>query len=56
MTGYTLEIINRQEKLASPVEYLAAAEVFALDIETVEWWNRNGERIALMQLAFRTAH
>jgi hypothetical protein len=26
---------------------------FALDIETIDWWNRHQERIALFQIAFR---
>jgi hypothetical protein len=32
---------------------LNSTPVFALDIETVNWWNRYQERIALIQIAFR---
>ncbi len=54
MADYNIEIINNQSKLANLVAHLAAASVFAIDIETVDWWNRHQERIALIQLAFRT--
>ncbi len=51
---FTLKIV----KDAGEVERLSALLVmlpaFALDIETTEWWNRHRERIALIQIAFRT--
>jgi len=34
---------------------LNSASALALDIETVNWWNRDAERVALIQLAFREA-
>jgi hypothetical protein len=34
---------------------LNSAPALALDIETVNWWNRDAERVALIQLAFREA-
>jgi hypothetical protein len=54
MADYSIEIITKQVKLADLVGHLASASFFALDIETVEWWNRHRERIALIQIAFRT--
>ena len=35
------------------IDHLASIPVIALDIETVNWWNRHQERIALVQIAFR---
>lgn len=35
------------------VDRLEATSVIALDIETVDWWNKHQERIALIQLAYR---
>jgi ribonuclease D len=32
---------------------LIQTTVFALDIETIDWWNRYQEQIALIQIAFR---
>ncbi len=54
MIDYSIEIINNPAKLVKLVERLSAVSVFALDIETVDWWNRHQERIALIQIAFRT--
>ena len=50
---YRLEIINNQTKLENLTKHLASVSVMALDIETIEWWNRQREQIALIQLAFR---
>jgi hypothetical protein len=54
MIDYSIEIINNPAKLVNLVERLTAVSVFAVDIETVDWWNRHQERIALIQIAFRT--
>jgi hypothetical protein len=54
MIDYSIEIINNPAKLVKLVEHLTGVSVFALDIETVDWWNRHQERIALIQIAFRT--
>jgi hypothetical protein len=54
MIDYSIELINNPAKLVKLVERLSAVSVFALDIETVDWWNRHQERIALIQIAFRT--
>jgi hypothetical protein len=53
MPDYRLEIVNRQPALERTVETLMTRSVFALDIETVEWWNRNREKVALIQFAYR---
>ncbi len=53
MSDYTVEIINEQTKLTRLINRLALQPVIALDIETVNWWNRHQERIALIQIAFR---
>lgn len=51
---YTIELINDQAKLIRLAERLASLPVCAVDIETIEWWNRQRERIALIQIAYRT--
>jgi hypothetical protein len=53
MSDYTIELINEQTKLARLVDRIALLPVIALDIETVNWWNRHRERVALIQIAFR---
>ena len=54
MLDYTIEIVNDQFKLDRLVNRLAEVRVAAVDLETVNWWNRQAEQIALVQLAFRT--
>ena len=51
---YSIELINDQKKLLRLINRLTSTPVVALDIETVNWWNRHQERIALIQIAFRT--
>ena len=51
---FTLKIINDANELGRLSELLVTLPAFALDIETTEWWNRHRERIALIQIAFRT--
>ncbi len=53
MPDFTVELINNQTKMERLIDRLAAPSVIALDIETVNWWNRHQERIALVQIAFR---
>ena len=53
MTGYRLELINNQKKLRELSEDLLRYSCIALDIETVDWWDRRREKIALVQLAYR---
>ena len=50
---YSVELINNQTKMTRLFNRLAQVSVIALDIETVNWWNRHQERIALIQIAFR---
>src|SRR5690349_13686259 len=50
---HTVEYIGDQHSLAAMVERIQAAPVLALDIETINWWDRDAERVALVQLAFR---
>ncbi|MGI8640363.1 MAG: hypothetical protein ACR2MG_10515 [Pyrinomonadaceae bacterium] len=54
MPDYSVELINEQTKMTRLINRLASIPVIALDIETVNWWNRHQERIALIQIAFRT--
>ena len=49
---FTLEFIKEQSRLIKLAETLIQASSFALDIETIDWWNRHRERIALIQIAF----
>jgi hypothetical protein len=51
--NFTLEFIKEQSRLKKLSEILIQTTAFALDIETVDWWNRHQERIALIQIAFR---
>jgi predicted transcriptional regulator len=50
---FTLGFINEQSRLIKLCEALIQTTVFALDIETIDWWNRHQEKIALIQIAFR---
>ncbi len=52
---FTLKFIKDAGELQRLSDTLATLPAFALDIETTEWWNRHREKIALVQLAFRTA-
>lgn len=45
---YQLSIINGQQKLSDLADQLESIPVIALDIETIEWWNRQREQIALI--------
>lgn len=53
MLNFTIRLVNSENALAALVSRLDAAPALALDIETINWWNREAERIALVQLAFR---
>jgi hypothetical protein len=52
---FNLKFIKDAEQLQQLSEMLISLPAFALDIETIEWWNRHRERIALIQIAFRVA-
>ncbi len=49
---HKVEYIGSQSSLAAMIERINAAQVLALDIETINWWDRDAERVALVQLAF----
>ncbi len=51
---FTLKFIKDAGELQRLSDVLVTLPAFALDIETTEWWNRHRERIALIQIAFRT--
>lgn len=53
MLEYRLEIVNRPASVDRLAETLANQDAFAVDLETAEWWNREREKIALAQFAFR---
>ncbi|MGI9106371.1 MAG: hypothetical protein ACR2G4_08995 [Pyrinomonadaceae bacterium] len=53
MLDFSIKLIGGQQALTALVARMDAAPALALDIETVNWWNREAERVALIQLAFR---
>ena len=55
ITSYRLELVNSQTKLSALAANLKMIPIIALDIETVDWWDKYRERIALVQIAYRTA-
>lgn len=53
MVNQTVEYVADQHNLAALIERLQAVTALALDIETINWWDRDAERVALVQLGFR---
>jgi hypothetical protein len=53
MLDFTIRLVSSENALSALLSRLEASPALALDIETVNWWNRAAERIALIQLAFR---
>jgi hypothetical protein len=53
MLDYSIELINDQPELSALAARLDPETALALDIETINWWDRKAERVALIQLAFR---
>ena len=53
MLEHTVEFIHTQPQLAELADRAAQARALALDIETINWWDRAAEKVALVQLAFR---
>lgn len=53
MPDYSIELIKDQPRLERLIDRLTRTSVMALDIETINWWNRRQEQIALIQIAFR---
>jgi hypothetical protein len=53
MLEHTVEFIHTQPQLAELADRTAKVRALALDIETINWWDREAEKVALVQLAFR---
>ncbi len=53
MLDFTIKLIGGRQELISLTTRLDAVTTLALDLETVNWWDRQVERVALIQLAFR---
>lgn len=53
MLEHTVEFIQTQPQLAELADRAAQVRALALDIETTNWWDREAEKVALVQLAFR---
>lgn len=49
---FTLKFIKDSHDLRRLADVLITLPAFALDIETIDWWNRHRERIALIQFAY----
>ena len=52
---FTIRLVKDSEELRRLSGILEALSCFALDIETINWWNPLRERVALLQIAFRQA-
>ncbi len=52
---FTIRLVRDSEELRRLSGILEALSCFALDIETIDWWNPLRERVALLQIAFRQA-
>lgn len=53
MLDFSIKLITGPRDLDSLAARLASEPALALDLETVDWWDRRVERVALIQLAFR---
>jgi hypothetical protein len=53
---FSLKLVSGSRELTTLTARLESAPALALDIETVYWWDRRAERVALIQLAFREGH
>jgi hypothetical protein len=53
MLTHPVELISDQAALAALAGKINSAPALALDIETINWWDREAERVALLQLAYR---
>jgi hypothetical protein len=53
MLDFRIKHISSSKELTALAARLASAPALALDIETVDWWDRRVERISLIQIAFR---
>jgi hypothetical protein len=53
VSSQNIQLISDQTALEGLIAELGRAPALALDIETINWWERERERIALVQFAFR---
>jgi hypothetical protein len=53
MLDHTVELVEAERAVEALAAELVSAPSLALDIETINWWDRAAERVALVQLAFR---
>jgi hypothetical protein len=53
MLDHSIELIETPPALEALAGRIACAPAIAVDIETINWWDREAERVALLQLAFR---
>lgn len=53
MSDYRIEFINSQSALERLILVLNQTKIVALDLETIEWWDKRREKVALIQIAFR---
>lgn len=56
MLDFSIKLVGGLRELSTLTVRLESAPALALDIETVDWWDRRVERVALIQLAFREGH
>lgn len=56
MLDFSLKLVGGPRELTALTARLESAPALALDIETVNWWDRRLEQVALIQLAFREGH
>ena len=53
MLDFSIELVSDQQELSALAGRLNPEGALAVDIETINWWDRKAERVALVQLAFR---
>lgn len=56
MLDFSIKLVGGPRELSALTARLGSTPVLALDIETVDWWDRRIERVALIQMAFREGH
>lgn len=54
--SHRVSFINDQLRLKTLSNSLGSVSALALDIETINWWNPQAERVALIQLAYRSGN
>ncbi len=53
MLDFSLKLVTRPQELTALTARLNTVPALALDIETVNWWDRRVERVSLIQIAYR---